>query len=251
MSDAAQRSFVSGEVIRTELEKFYQKPVTRVSVELLLSLITVMFFALFALRPTLTTMSKLVKEIEDKKKVEEALTKKVAALSTAQNEYLTYSRRFGILQQAVHEKPSLDTALYYLEYLVARENLSLAGLRIEEFPLELDPVASAAASGALLPPSDSLTSVASDRVIGAFAVNANFTGDFENVQRFFAALETLRPLFSVQGFTFRIQRDRERGVRLNTSATIILYGYQGATEATGGTPSRTPAPRNNEEEADI
>jgi hypothetical protein len=49
------------------LNAFYQKPVAKVSLELFLSVGTIIFFAMFAIRPTLLTMSDLVKEIEDKR----------------------------------------------------------------------------------------------------------------------------------------------------------------------------------------
>lgn len=215
MAEEIKRNIISRDVIRKELEKFYEKPVARVSFELVMSLLGVMFFALFALRPTLTTMSSLLNEIEEKQEVDAALTRKISALATAQNEYLTFGDRFSILDETIHTNMSLEVALIYMEYLVARENLSLAGLQIREFPL------------ILTAPVDSEQKLRlGDREIQPYAFQISFNGSYSDVLSFFRAIESVKPLFSVQEFTFTVQENRDDTRTLNTTATIIMYGYQ-------------------------
>lgn len=214
--------------LRQELEKFYEKPVAKVSLELILTLVTVIFFALFALRPTLGTMTELTREIEDKRKVNDELTKKLAALATAQGEYVEYSDRFEILDEAIHDRPTLETALFYLEYLVRRENISLAGLQIETFPVGrlVSDTAAAPTSTQAIPTTGTATSE-----IGVYAIQASFEGDYENILAFFRAVEEVRPLFSVEAFNFSVTTNRDRDTVLKASATIYMYGYQEATLA--------------------
>lgn len=235
------RNFVSQQKVREDLEKFYEKPVTKVSLELVLSLVTVLLFALFALRPTLNTMSQLTKEIEDKKVIDTGLTRKLSALATAQNEYLTYRDRFDILDQSIHDSPNLETALFYLEYLVQRENISLSGLRIESFPVGVVPVLadddtspsatrSAGAAG-----SAGAAAREPDKEIGLYAIQATFSGDYPNILRFFQVMESIRPLFSVESFSFTVMPGSPTEQPfLRVSATIYMYGYQdeGTTGAT-------------------
>lgn len=215
MAEEAKRNIITGEVIRRELEKFYEQPVARVSFELVMSIVAVMFFAVFALRPTLNTMSSLLNEIEEKEEVDAALTRKISALATAQNEYLTFGDRFGILEEAIHTNMSLEVALIYMEYLVSRENLSLAGLQIREFPLVLT---------APTEPGQELR--LRNREIQPYAFQVSFRGDYANVIRFFQAIESVKPLFSVQEFAFTVQQNRDDTRTLSTTATIIMYGYQ-------------------------
>lgn len=221
----ASTNIVTGEVIRSELKNFYEKPVTRVSVELVFSLLTVIFFALFALRPTLNTMSKLVKEIEDKEKVDEALTKKIAALTTAQSEYLSYKERFSIVESAVHTDLKLDDTLYYLEYLAAKQGISLTNLRIREFPVGsiggADPASVGEGAGAS----------AKDYTIGVYAINLSFSGPYQNVLSFFRELESTRPLFAVQGFALSTRRDQGTSYQLNATTTVFTYGYLDSSSA--------------------
>ncbi len=215
MAQEINRTIVSGEVIREQLEKFYEKPVTRVSFELVLSLVGVMFFALFALRPTLNTMSSLLNEIEEKEEVDVALSRKISALATAQNEFITFGDRFSILDETIHTNMSLEVALIYMEYLVARENLSLAGLQIREFPLILTAPADTGQELRL-----------GDREIQPYAFQVAFRGSYSDVIRFFEAIESVKPIFSVQEFTFNVEQNRDDTRTLSTTATIIMYGYQ-------------------------
>jgi uncharacterized protein (UPF0333 family) len=72
------------------LMDFYQKPIARVSIELILSVLIVILFAVFAIRPTLITMAELVKEIEDKKELSEQMNLKLASLAN----FIYWKKRF-------------------------------------------------------------------------------------------------------------------------------------------------------------
>jgi len=79
------------------LDRFYHNPVAMVSFELFLSIAAILFFAVFAIRPTLLTMSDLIKEIEDKRKLDSQMEQKVAALSSAQESFLAVQDRIAVL----------------------------------------------------------------------------------------------------------------------------------------------------------
>ena len=216
---AETRTFIAGETIRADLQRFYEKPVTRVSLELLLSLLAVIFFALFALRPTLNTMSRLVREIEEKRKIEEALTRKVAALSTAQNEFFTFQDRLPILDTAIHNDLSLENALFYLEYLAAESGVTLSSVQIKEFPFSLTPTA----EGEAVAPAEVDTS---KKEVGIHAVQVAFVGDYNTIIRFFRTVESIRPLFAVQGFSISVETQRDEVPTITANATLLFYGYQ-------------------------
>ncbi len=215
---AQQRSFISAQSLRNNLQQFYEKPVTRVSLELFLSLTTVIFFALFALRPTLNTMSSLVREIEEKRVVDQELSKKIAALSTAQSDYYTYKSRFPVLATAVHQQLSLENALFYLEYLAAAADASLVGLQIKNFPVDLSTGQTPAAASdlALLNKSE----------IGIYSIQITFEGDLGSIQRFFRTIESVRPLLAVNGFSVTVREERNKEPVILVNATLFLYGYQ-------------------------
>jgi Tfp pilus assembly protein PilO len=122
--------------VTTALNQFYAKPVARVSVELLLTLCTILFFALFAIRPTLLTMSDLIKEIEDKRKLDTQLSQKIASLSSAQSEYLKAEDRLVVLDEALPAKPQVIEAVKIIEKIASARNLAITSLNITEVPQE-------------------------------------------------------------------------------------------------------------------
>jgi Tfp pilus assembly protein PilO len=105
------------EQLQQALLDFYKNPVAMVSLELIFSILAVVFFAVFAVKPTLQTMSLLVKEIEDKRALDEQLAQKIASLNTAQAQYQQFSSQFYLLDEAMPKTASLMTGLKIVEKL--------------------------------------------------------------------------------------------------------------------------------------
>jgi hypothetical protein len=97
------------------LLSFYNQPVARVSIELFLTVGTVVFFAIFAIRPTLVTMSNLIKELEEKRTLDAQLSEKIAGLSSAQTQYLLQQPRLALLDEAIPLQPQFYEALTMIE----------------------------------------------------------------------------------------------------------------------------------------
>ncbi len=121
-----------------ELQQFYQKPIAKVSTELLITIIAVLFLAIFAIQPTLSTMSTLLKDIEDKKKVDEALTKKAAALSTLNGEIVPLSSQLQTLDKVIPNTPDLDGLLRRIEKLASEKPIVLSSIQTKTVPKDND-----------------------------------------------------------------------------------------------------------------
>ncbi len=102
---------------------FYQRPVAKVSLELFFSIGAVLFFAVFAIRPTLLTMSDLIKELEDKRNLDQQLSQKIAALSTAQASFLGAQNRLVVLDEAIPTSPQFIYSLKLLEKVASDNRL--------------------------------------------------------------------------------------------------------------------------------
>lgn len=122
--------------LTTMLLKFYDKPVAKVSLELFFTIAAVIIFALFAIRPTLQTMGTLVKELEDKRALNQRLAQKVAALSTAQLQYQGIFERLPVLDQAIPPTPRFEEALLIIEKLASENQLTIVSLQAKEVPKE-------------------------------------------------------------------------------------------------------------------
>src|SRR5687768_1922307 len=85
---------------------YKQKADLRAFLEIILSLITVTIFTIFAIKPTVLTIIGLVREIEDKKTTLAALEQKVKNLETAGNVYVENQDVIPIVNSAISTLPA-------------------------------------------------------------------------------------------------------------------------------------------------
>ena len=172
---------------------FYHKPVARVSLELILSVIAVVFFAIFAIRPTLLTMSDLVKEIEDKKELDRQMDLKVASLRTAEEQYNLYQDNFYLLDQAIPRKFNLVQSLKMIEKIAGEDQLVINRIAVSDIPEPL---------------SDRLISEQLGQLERSFILlNVEVIGDYLQIRRFVEKLISLRQLIIVDQVSFSKQTE--------------------------------------------
>lgn len=114
------------------LWRFYQKPIVKVSLSLLLTIFTISFFAIFAISPTLNTIGELLRTIEDRQETLAKLKDKSAALATAQSEYSLAQPHLPLLEEALPEDRQIKELLVLIEALAAYHNLNLSGFSLTE-----------------------------------------------------------------------------------------------------------------------
>lgn len=112
-----------------DLSHFYQKRQARVYTGIVLSILTVAFFLVFAIRPTLVTIAGLLKEIKDKKVIAEKLEDKINALNSAQIEYQRIEDDLYLVDEALPTKANVSFLLRQLETLAKKNNISFDSLQ--------------------------------------------------------------------------------------------------------------------------
>jgi Tfp pilus assembly protein PilO len=120
-----------------QIWKFYQKPIAKVSTALLLTIFTTVFFAVFAIKPTLVTVAELLKTIKDQEIVLEKLKNKAAALATAQSEFAAQAPRIDRLKEALPEDKNVQQISLMMEATGADHQLAYDTFTVAEF--EYDP----------------------------------------------------------------------------------------------------------------
>lgn len=126
-------------LIQAQLNKFYSHPVAQVSLGLVLTIVAIVFFALVAIRPTLNTMAELIKQIEDKKQMDQKLSLKITALSTAQAELATKQTDALVLDRAVPSTPLFSHFLKQIEKTCSQNQVTIISLTTQAVPIERDP----------------------------------------------------------------------------------------------------------------
>ncbi len=170
--------------IRETLLQFYERPVAAVSVELIFSLFAVIFLILLAIRPTLVTISDLIKEIDDKKQLNQLLSQKVAALSTVQGTFQDNQQQLLVLDEALPPSPRLGEALQVLEQLASENGVSVVSLDVKEVPPET------MVENSLYQERKNLL------------LHLNVSGEFTALHQFIETLRSVRRLFVVDSITF-------------------------------------------------
>jgi hypothetical protein len=190
--------------ITSALNQFYQRPVALVSLELLLSIGLVLFLGIFAIQPTLMTMSDLIKEREDKIKLSEQLEKKTAALQTAQIVYTQIQSQLPYLDEAIPQQPELVKSLKILEKLATENNVIVSNISVPEIPDEKAAI-------------DSKVPVA--RV--DLPVSVSISGDYLAIRAYVEALQNSRRSFVIDTVGFALQENRGQK-KLSANITVAV-----------------------------
>jgi Tfp pilus assembly protein PilO len=217
--------------LQAALTKFYKNPVAKVSLELFFSAVTIIFFAVFAIRPTLLTMSDLVKEIEDKEKLNRQLQMKIASLAEAQKEYQLYKDDLKLIDQAVPSQTDLMTVLKTIEKLASDNNLVIASLRLDEIPPKLkDPV---------------FTYQNLQRQDRHLQISV--LGNYLSVRNLIEDLQANRRTMIVTNVEFRIEEERgKRALKVVLTVNIPYFVPEGAGTAPEETEDETKAAKTKE-----
>jgi len=103
--------------------------------EILLSLATISFFGIFAIRPTLLTISQLIVDIKSKEETIATMDTKIKNLESAQQILLQETSRLPLLNTAVFDTPRPEIATRQFEGLANKNAVNILGLSFEKIVL--------------------------------------------------------------------------------------------------------------------
>lgn len=197
-----------------KLRTFYRQPGARVSLELLLSCVLIIVLGVFAIKPTLTTMAQLVKEIEEKEALNEQLEKKIAALTTAQKEFTAVQDRLYLLDESIPSEPEVVRVVKTLERTATDSKVLISSISLARLPDDH--------AEAELPFSQMKQQV--------LPMSVQLTGDYVAIRSFVENLLSNRRTFTITSVAFSVGERRDEGERL--TATIGLdVPYYGPAKA--------------------
>lgn len=104
---------------------------------LTLSLFTLSFFGLFAIRPTLITAISLTKKVADLRKLYVDYENKISSLIKAQGEYEQIRNDIPLIGKALPANPSSGKLAQAVEKFAARENFVISQFQIDPVPISI------------------------------------------------------------------------------------------------------------------
>lgn len=106
---------------------------------LIFTFATMTFFGIFAINPTLTTITELHRTLKDAQFVEEQLATKIKNLSSLQNQYTKITPDLQIIERSVPTNPEATVFMGQLQTIVANSGVSLLGVAFGELTLASNP----------------------------------------------------------------------------------------------------------------
>lgn len=194
--------------------EYEQKAEVKESIELLLTFLTISFFIVFALRPTINTITELVASVNSQKEIKNKLETKLTDLGKARQSFTQQEKRLFLVDQALPRDPAPDFFLRQLEGLVATHSLNLRSFSVSESLLHGQP------SKDIKEPRNKPLVAGTKLTAIAFVIN----GGFENTMGFLQDLENLRQIFTVETFSFGTGKAGSGdNVILTVAGTITNY----------------------------
>jgi Tfp pilus assembly protein PilO len=221
---------ISAQILRDrtmkQLQQFYQKPIAKVSAELLVTILAVTLLALFAIGPTLNTMSQLLKDIEDRKKTSEELTKKIAALSTLSGEFPIIRQETTLLEAAIPNTADFDGFARRIEKIAAEHRVLIVGMQVATIPPE---------------------QVSARKEATTFAVTISFRAPYEQVRPVLDDLLRMDRFVTIESMAMSNKRDEIAKTSILTTNVVLRVAYYGT--ATVDPKAKSNAPAKKEEPA--
>lgn len=161
---------------------YKQKADLRAFLEIILSLTTIIIFALFALKPTALTIIALVREINEKKTTLTALTQKVQDLETAGQVYVQNQDVIPLIAQSIGTAPAPQDISKQTLALAAKDSVEIMGLSVGQVILIGKEPAKKGKSEFKPLPNNASEMAFSISVRGDYPALMSYIKDFENLR---------------------------------------------------------------------
>lgn len=188
-----------------QIWRFYEKPTAKISAALVLTILTIIFFAVFAIRPTLITIAELLKTIHDRQEVLVQLETKSESLAKAQQSYLEYSDTLNRLQTAIPADTAVPDLITAIEALAAKHQLSLNSLTLGEFSFDSSP------------------NTFSEPQLFPFSLAVN--GEYQSLQNFLNDVLAMPRFITVEAVSFGNANDNTDTNPTSLQLNIQLHSY--------------------------
>ena len=161
------------------------------TINIVLSLVAVSFFGLFAINPTVSTIFNLQKQYADSKLVDEALSHKLQALRILTDQHAQLQPKLAIIDAGVPNQSDIPKLTRQIETLAYGRNIDIE--RLEFGPIELFP------ANKTNPP------------IYSFTFSLTLIGDSADLQNFIYDLISFERIISLEKVTTGNVRDGSGG----------------------------------------
>jgi len=160
-----------------ELLPDLKKEKTKKYSSIIFSLISLSFFGIFAINPTLSTIAKLRKELSDTKFVDGELAKKIANLSSLQEKYNIVEKDIPIVLEAVPKNPQVPLLMGQIQAVGKHAGVEI--INLQSFEVDVP------------------GSYNDQKKYSAFSFSTGVQGNYENLTNFISTLSSMKRVISL------------------------------------------------------
>ena len=179
-----------------------KKEKTKKYSSIIFSLISLSFFGLFAINPTLSTIAKLKKELSDAKFVDSELAEKIANLSSLQEKYNIVEQDIPFVLAAVPKNPQIPLLMGQLQTVAKETRVEINNL--QSFEVEI-------------PGSSN-----NQKGYSAFSFSISVQGNYENLNNFVSTLSDMERVISLDTMSINRKGNQPDILELNIKGTAYF-----------------------------
>lgn len=169
---------------------------------IILTLIAVSLFGLFAINPTLSTIAKLQKELEDNQFIDNSLRQKISNLSVLQQKYSALQNDLPIILNTIPQDSQIPLVMGEIQSLVKQSNIQLESL--QNFQVEL------------------VKNNDTNNKYYSFEFSVSGFGSYDEISRFINSLANMQRLIDIKALAINRQTDTNASLRF-TLRGIAFY----------------------------
>lgn len=186
----------------TNITQAYRQKKVRTYAGIVFSILTVSFFVVFAIKPTLITIAVLNKELKDQREVAKKLDNKITALSSAYQEHKKLSLKLYLIDEALPQKTEISLLTKQIEFLASQTNVEIINLRYTKTTLKGE------------------ESTEEAKKVN-FALGAS--GSFQNLKELLHSLGSLKRTIIINSFGFKAPKGNEPQSALTLTINADAY----------------------------
>lgn len=111
---------------------YNKRPDLKAYTEILLSIVTIGIFIVFAIKPTLVTIAELITKINEQQQTSDNMDTKIKNLGIAQNLYTREQSNINLLNQAVPSGPDVANYVRQIEGVMKKENITPLTMSVDQ-----------------------------------------------------------------------------------------------------------------------
>lgn len=169
---------------------------------IILTLIAVSLFGLFAINPTLSTIAKLQKELEDNQFIDNSLRQKISNLSVLQQKYSALQNDLPIILNTIPQDSQIPLVMGEIQSLVKQSNIQLESL--QNFQVEL------------------VKNNDLNNKYYSFEFSVSGFGSYDEISKFINSLASMQRLIDIKALSVNRQTDNNASLRF-TLRGIAFY----------------------------